>query len=131
MRHSLTRILPYTPQQLFDLVGDVEAYPQFVPWITSMRVWNRHDDGAGISGMDAEAGVGFSFLRETFSTRVKRDEPAGEITVTLIHGPFKHLINRWRFFRASDWNAGRVLYRLRIQIEAADRAADRQFCACG
>ena len=97
MRHAVTRILPYTPQQLFALVGDVESYPDFVPWITSMRVWNRTDDGAGVTGLDAEAGIGFSFLRERFSTRVRRNEAAGEITVSLISGPFKHLLNRWTF----------------------------------
>ena len=97
MRHTVSRVLPYTPEQLFELVGDVERYPDFVPWVTSMRVWNRRDDGAGVTGMDAEAGVGFSFLRERFSTKVRRDEPAREITVSLISGPFKHLMNRWRF----------------------------------
>jgi len=97
VRHTVSRVLPYAPDQLFDLVGDVERYPEFVPWITSMRVWNRRDDGAGVTGLDAEAGVGFSFLRERFSTRVKRDGPAGEITVSLISGPFKHLLNHWRF----------------------------------
>jgi coenzyme Q-binding protein COQ10 len=97
MRHAVSRVLPYTPEQLFALVGDVERYPDFVPWVTSMRVWNRRDDGAGVTGMDAEAGVGFSFLKERFSTRVKRDDPGKEITVSLISGPFKHLVNRWRF----------------------------------
>ncbi len=97
MRHTVSRVLPYTPEQLFELVGDVERYPDFVPWVTSMRVWNRRDDGAGVTGMDAEAGVGFSFLRERFSTRVTRDATAKEVTVSLISGPFKHLMNRWRF----------------------------------
>jgi coenzyme Q-binding protein COQ10 len=97
VRHTVSRVLPYTPEQLFELVGDVERYPDFVPWVTSMRVWNRRDDGAGVTGMDAEAGVGFSFLRERFSTRVTRDATAKEVTVSLISGPFKHLMNRWRF----------------------------------
>jgi coenzyme Q-binding protein COQ10 len=97
VRHAVSRVLPYTPEQLFALVGDVERYPDFVPWVTSMRVWNRRDDGAGLTGMDAEAGVGFSFLRERFSTRVNRDDPDKAITVSLISGPFKHLMNRWRF----------------------------------
>ena len=97
MRHAVSRILPYTPDQLFSLVGDVERYPEFVPWISSMRVWNRRDDGAGITGLDAEAQVGFSFLRERFSTRVRRDGPQDLITVSLIAGPFKHLINHWKF----------------------------------
>ena len=96
MRHTLVRILPYTPEQLFALVGDVEHYPDFVPWVTSMRVWNRREEG-GASQLDAEAAVGFSFLKERFSTRVRRDPARREITVSLISGPFKHLTNRWRF----------------------------------
>ena len=98
MRHTVSRILPYTPDQLFALVGDVERYPEFVPWITSMRVWNRLDDGAGLTGVDAEAQVGFSFLKERFSTRVRRDGPQRQITVSLISGPFKRLVNRWKFY---------------------------------
>ncbi len=96
MRHALSRRLPYTADQLFDLVGDVEAYPQFVPWITDMRVWNPRQEGE-VSLLDAEAGVGFSFIRERFSTRVRRDPARREITVTLINGPFRKLINQWRF----------------------------------
>jgi coenzyme Q-binding protein COQ10 len=80
------------------MVGDVRAYPQFVPWITSMRVWNERAGEHGDSQLDAEAGVGFSFLRERFSTRVRRDPAAGEITVSLLHGPFRKLLNRWTFF---------------------------------
>ena len=98
MRHAVSRVLPYTPDQLFALVGDVERYPEFVPWITSMRVWNRVDDGAGLTGVDAEAQVGFSFLKERFSTRVRRDGRQHMVTVSLISGPFKHLINHWNFF---------------------------------
>jgi coenzyme Q-binding protein COQ10 len=97
LRHTVTRILPYTPAQLLDMVGDVKAYPQFVPWITSMRVWNERTDPLGEILLDAEAGVGFSFLRERFSTRVRRDPAAGEITVSLLHGPFRKLFNRWKF----------------------------------
>jgi coenzyme Q-binding protein COQ10 len=97
LRHTVVRVLPYTPDQLFDLVGDVKSYPRFVPWITSMRVWNEREGAYGDSALDAEAAVGFSFLRERFSTRVKRDPAAGEITVDLLHGPFRRLFNRWRF----------------------------------
>lgn len=97
MRHRLTRVLPYTPEQLFELVGDVERYPQFVPWITSLRTWNAQDEGGGVTTLDAEAGVGFSFLRERFSTRVRRDSAARTIDVSLISGPFRRLQNRWRF----------------------------------
>ena len=89
-------MLPYAPEQLFTLVGDVEAYPQFVPWITAMRTWNGRAD-AQVSTVDAEAQVGFSFLREKFATRVRRDAAALTVDVGLLYGPFKRLSNQWRF----------------------------------
>ncbi|TCS17437.1 coenzyme Q-binding protein COQ10 [Caulobacter sp. BK020] len=88
--------MPYAPEQLFALVGDVEAYPQFVPWITAMRTWNGRAD-AQVSTVDAEAQVGFSFLREKFATRVRRDAAALSVDVSLLYGPFKRLSNQWRF----------------------------------
>ncbi len=91
-------MLPYTPEQLFALVGDVERYPDFVPWITSMRTWNARDLGEGASTLDAEAGVGFSFLKERFATRVRRDAKAARIDVSLLSGPFRKLTNAWAFF---------------------------------
>ncbi|WP_297511290.1 type II toxin-antitoxin system RatA family toxin [uncultured Caulobacter sp.] len=95
-RHAVTRVLPYAPEQLFELVGDVDAYPSFVPWITGMRTWNGRVDGA-VSTVDAEAQVGFSFLKEKFATRVRRDREALTIDVSLLYGPFKRLANGWRF----------------------------------
>jgi coenzyme Q-binding protein COQ10 len=97
LRHRLTRLLPYTPRQLFDLVGDVERYPEFVPWVSRLGVTNRRTDGTGITRLDAEAEVGFAIIHERFSTRVRLDEPALDIDVELISGPFKRLDNRWRF----------------------------------
>jgi coenzyme Q-binding protein COQ10 len=97
LRHSLTRLLPYEPRQLFDLVGDVERYPEFVPWVTRLTVSNRQQDGAEITRLDAVAQVGFSVIHERFSTRVRLDEPALAIDVELISGPFRRLSNRWRF----------------------------------
>jgi coenzyme Q-binding protein COQ10 len=97
LRHHVSKVLPYSPDQMFALVGDIESYPDFVPWITSMRTWNPRTEGEGVSLVDAEAGVGFSFLRERFSTRVRRDATARDIQVALISGPFKTLANRWRF----------------------------------
>ena len=96
-RHHIEKILPYTPDQLFTLVGNVDAYPEFVPWIQSMRTWNGRSEGEGVSLVDAQAGVGFAFLKEKFSTRVRRDAVARQVDVQLLSGPFKHLANRWRF----------------------------------
>jgi coenzyme Q-binding protein COQ10 len=90
-------VLPYTPDQLFHLVGEVDHYPEFVPWITAMRTWNRRVDDAGASLIDAEAKVGFSFLKETFATRVRRDPLNRQVEVGLIRGPFRKLVNRWTF----------------------------------
>jgi coenzyme Q-binding protein COQ10 len=98
LRHRVSKVLPYSPVQLFALVGDVERYPEFVPWIVSLRTWNRRAVAEGVETVDAEAAVGFAFLRERFSTRVRRDAAAGEILVTLLSGPFRKLENRWRFF---------------------------------
>jgi coenzyme Q-binding protein COQ10 len=97
LRHQVTKHLPYTPHQLFTLVGDVERYPEFLPWVLSMRTWNVRPGGEGVSLLDAEVQVGFSFLKERFATRVRRDAEALDIQVGLISGPFKSLANRWRF----------------------------------
>ncbi len=96
MRHRLERILPYTPEQIFRLVGDVESYPDFVPWITRMRVSSPREEGPGVDALDAEATVSFAFLNERFSTRVRRDANAHEIKVSLLKGPFRRLENQWR-----------------------------------
>ena len=82
---------------MFQLVGDVSAYPQFVPCLTSIRTWNEREIAAGVTSIDAEAGVGFSFLRERFATRVLRDCERLRIHVSLLHGPFRALKNDWRF----------------------------------
>ena len=105
MRHHVSKVLPYAPHQLFKLVGEVDRYPEFVPWITSMRTWNARPLGEGIDAVDAEAGVGFSFLREKFATRVRRDANALQIDVSLISGPFRKLENRWRFVETGHGNS--------------------------
>jgi coenzyme Q-binding protein COQ10 len=89
--------MPYTPDDLFRLVGDIEHYPDFVPWVTSMRVWNQRAEADGSTTLDAEATVGFAFLRERFSTKVRRDPDTRTVRVDLISGPFKRLENEWRF----------------------------------
>jgi coenzyme Q-binding protein COQ10 len=95
--HRVTRILPYAPEQLAALVADVRAYPEFVPWVTSMRAWGEREEAPGIMVLDAEAAVGFSFLKERFSTWVRHDRNRHVVEVGLLRGPFKHLNNRWTF----------------------------------
>lgn len=95
--YHVTRRLPYTPEQVFALVGEVETYPQFIPWITAMQAGPARDEGEGISVVEAKASVGFAFLTEAFTTRVRRDAPGRRITVSLISGPFRRLENAWAF----------------------------------
>ena len=95
--HRVTRILPYRPEDLFALVGDVRSYPDFVPWVTSIRVWNERETAPGVTALDAEAQVGFAMIKERFATSVARDAGQQMIRVTLIRGPFRHLRNEWRF----------------------------------
>jgi coenzyme Q-binding protein COQ10 len=96
-RCRLSRVLPYAPDELFSLVGDVRRYPEFVPWISAMRVWNERAESETVSTLDAEAAVGFSFLRERFATRVRRDSAARRIEVQLLSGPFRRLHAIWSF----------------------------------
>jgi len=96
-RHTVVRMLPYAPRELWEMVGDVDRYPDFVPWVTGLRSWNEREEGPGIEVLDAEATVGFKFLREKFATRVRRDANDLTVGVSLLHGPFKRLTNHWRF----------------------------------
>ena len=90
-RHAETRHLPYTPEQLFDLVADVPRYPQFLPWVAAVRV---RSDGA--TEMVADVAVGFKALRERFTSRVVKDRP-NTIRVDYVDGPLKYLRNDWTF----------------------------------
>jgi len=117
LRHQVSRFLPYQPDQLFALVGDVMSYPQFVPWITAMRTWNARTLADGVETFDAEAAVGFSFLKERFSTRVRCDAQNRQIDVSLLAGPFKHLANQWRFFEA-DRQGTRLEFDIDFQFKS-------------
>ena len=90
-KHSETRRLPYTPEQMFDLVADVKRYPEFLPWVTAMRV-RQDSDTATLADMI----VGFKGLRETFTSKVEKQRP-DHIHVEYVDGPLKYLHNDWRF----------------------------------
>lgn len=99
-RHEETRHLPYTPEQMFDLVADVGAYTEFLPWVTAIRV--RSDSP---TEMVADMIVGFKGLHETFTSRVHKLRPE-RVHVDYMDGPLKHLTNHWTF---RDDGAGGVL----------------------
>ncbi len=89
------RIMPYSAEQMFDLVADVARYAEFLPWVAATRV--RSDDG---SEMIADMLVGFKSLREKFTSKVDKVRPE-EIRVHYLDGPMRDLDNVWRF-RAVD-----------------------------
>ena len=97
MRHRVSRQSPYAPDALFGLVGDVSRYPEFVPWVRSLRTWNARTEADGADWLDAEVQVAFGPVRERFATRVRRDPVLRRIDVDLISGPFRRLRNRWDF----------------------------------
>ena len=86
-----TRRLPYSAEQMFDLVADVARYPEFLPWVVATRV--RSDDG---TEMLADMLVGFKALREKFTSRVLKERP-GRLEVIYIDGPMRDLDNLWHF----------------------------------
>ena len=95
-RHSETRHLPYTPEQLFDLVADVANYDEFLPWVVAVRVRSSSE-----TETVADLIVGFNAFKERFTSRVKKDRPEA-IVVDYIEGPLKYLHNEWQFERSSD-----------------------------
>ena len=89
--HAEQRVLPYTPEQLFALVADVERYPEFLPWCLAARVKERRTDL-----VVADMIIGFRMFRERFTSRVTLDPPR-RIDVTYAEGPFRRLNNHWVF----------------------------------
>ena len=94
-RHRESIIVPYTTEQLFDLVADVENYPEFLPWCRAVRVLER-----GEGYVIAEMLIAFNGIRESYTSRVELKRP-DSIIVTMVKGPFHHLDNFWRFFPES------------------------------
>lgn len=90
-KHSETRRLPYSAEQMYALVADVARYDEFLPWVTAVRVRSDSD-----TEMVADLLVGFSALRERFTSKVVKRRPEA-IHVEYVEGPLKFLHNDWRF----------------------------------
>jgi len=89
--HAEERLLPYRPEQLFDLVADIERYPEFLPWCVGARIRECRDDY--ILG---DLLIGWRMVRERFTSRVHLYRP-DRIDVEYAEGPFKYLENHWKF----------------------------------
>lgn len=95
-RHSETKYLPYPPDQLFALVGDVARYDEFLPWVIAVRIRSSSE-----TEMVADLIVGFNAFKERFTSKVTKHAP-DRIEVDYIEGPLKYLHNEWRFTPAPD-----------------------------
>jgi len=98
---STTRRVQHSASDMFDLVADVEHYPEFVPLCRSLAVRKRSRDTEGRDVIIADMSVAYKLVRETFTSRVTLDRPNLEILVEYLEGPFRRLHNRWKF-RAVD-----------------------------
>lgn len=100
--HTEQRKLPYTPQQLFSLVADIEKYPEFLPWCVGARIRERKGHL-----LLADMVIGFKMIREKFTSRVTlappgEQGPDGRIDVAYVDGPMRHMQNRWVFIPNAD-----------------------------
>jgi coenzyme Q-binding protein COQ10 len=89
--HAEKQIVPYTQEQLFDLVADVDKYPRFLPWCVAARVRHRADPQ-----LICDLTIGFGPFRESFTSRVTLDRPR-RVDVKYEKGPFRYLNNQWGF----------------------------------
>lgn len=90
--HTETKILPYTPDQMFDLVSDIARYPEFLPWCVAARIIQKEKEF-----IVAELTIGYKMISERFVSRVHLDHEAKTIYVNYISGPLKYLRNEWQF----------------------------------
>ena len=90
------RRVTHSPEQMFDLVADVEKYPLFLPLCEALRIRKR-EDGVETPVLVADMTIAYKIFRETFTSRVTLDREAKRILVEYLDGPFSHLENRWTF----------------------------------
>ena len=90
--HAEKRTVPYSPEQMYALVADVETYPEFLPWCVGARIKKREGNV-----FFADLMIGYKLIRERFTSRVELHPEERRIDVTYTDGPFKYLNNHWIF----------------------------------
>ena len=109
-KHNQSKTLPYTADQMFELVSDVDHYPHFLPWCIGARVFQRRE-----GELKADLIIGFQMYKERFTSHVLLERP-GHIHVNYIRGPLKYLHNDWRF--TPDGNGCRVDFVVDFEFRA-------------
>ena len=120
MPHFTTRHnVAHSADDMFKLVADVEAYPEFVPLCQSLHVRGKSPLTGGKSVVVADMTVAYKLFKETFTSRVELDPQSRQIMVTYLDGPFKKMENRWHF---EDIAPGRSTVEFSIDYEFRSRA---------
>jgi coenzyme Q-binding protein COQ10 len=99
---STRRRVHHSAENMFDLVADVERYPEFVPMCSAMHVRSQTDKADGITIMVATMTVAYKMIRQTFTSRATLDKPNLKILVEYLDGPFRHMQNRWAFYPTGE-----------------------------
>jgi coenzyme Q-binding protein COQ10 len=94
--HHETKRLPYTAQQMYDLVADVGSYPKFLPWNSAARIRSRTPIEGG-EVMEADLVISFKVFRERFGSRVTLRPEIKTIDTEYLEGPFRHMKSTWAF----------------------------------
>jgi coenzyme Q-binding protein COQ10 len=94
---TTTRHVRHSAANMFDLVADIERYPEFVPLCSSLKVRRRIEEPEGVEILVADMTVAYKVVHESFVSRVTLDRPSLQILVEYLEGPFSHLENRWTF----------------------------------
>jgi coenzyme Q-binding protein COQ10 len=100
---STARRVRHNASDMFDLVADVESYPQFVPLCNALKVRSRTETPEGVVTIVADMTVAYKLIRETFRSRVTLDRSNLQILVEYLDGPFSRMENRWEFHPVQDW----------------------------
>ena len=94
---STSRMVRHSAAHMFDLVADVERYPEFVPLCRALKVRQRISEPEGVEIVVADMTVAYQMVRQTFTSRITLDRPNLQILVEYLQGPFRNLENRWLF----------------------------------
>ena len=94
--HAEKRVVPYTADQMYELIADIESYPEFLPWCAAARIRARRQEGR-TEIVDGDLIISFKVFREKFGSRVTLKPDEKLIEVAYIDGPFKHMNNHWKF----------------------------------
>ena len=96
-QHSDSRILPYTADQMYALVADIERYPEFLPWNSAARIRARTPQPDGSEVIEADLVISFKVFRERFGSRVTLFPAQKRSDTRYLDGPFTHLHSEWSF----------------------------------